>query len=72
MYKPDREWTYVEPDKWGQTIYVTLTEREILRAYMPWWVKQMIKVGKESEISLETCIEDFVVVHWAMPSNYPG
>lgn len=42
-----------------------VTEEEILSTYYPWWAEQMRKVGKAHLISPESCIDDWVVVHWA-------
>ncbi len=42
-----------------------ITREEILKQYYTWWCEQMRKVNKESEISEEACIQDFIIVHWA-------
>lgn len=53
-------WVY--QDQGGNHI---ISDEEILASYYPWWQEQMRKVGKEHLISEASCIEDFVVVHWA-------
>lgn len=44
---------------------IVLTEEEIIRDYFPYWKNEMVKVGKENEISHKNCLEDFIVVNWA-------
>lgn len=44
---------------------VTVSSAEILEQYWDYWCEQMKKVGKESMIHPQTCIEDFCVIHWA-------
>lgn len=44
-----------------------ITRDEILAQYFPYWSEQMRRVGKADQISEESCIEDFMVVHWAYP-----
>lgn len=45
-----------------------LTETEILDKYWEYWVSQMVdRFGpKCDKITQERCIEDWVVVHWAV------
>lgn len=49
-------------DPWGTYWY---TKSDILKEYYECWCDNMRKVGKESMISEDACIEDWVVVHWA-------
>ena len=44
---------------------VTVSEQQILDSFYNFWVEKMKKVGKESLISKEKCIEDWVTIHWA-------
>lgn len=44
---------------------ITMTEAEIIDQYFPYWCGQMIEAGKTEQITLEGCIEDWVVVNWA-------
>lgn len=55
-----KTWRYEDPDG-----TVTMTEDEILAVYFDFWSEEMRKVGKESEITPQGCIDDWVVVHWA-------
>jgi hypothetical protein len=48
-----------------------VSEEEILRTYYPWWQEQMRQVGKADQISEASCIEDWVVVHWAWQEPPP-
>ena len=44
---------------------VTVSEQQILESFYDFWVEKMKKIGKESLISKEKCIEDWVTIHWA-------
>ena len=44
---------------------VTVSEQQILDSFYDFWVEKMKKIGKESLISKEKCIEDWVTIHWA-------
>lgn len=54
-----------EPGENGEDLTQTITDVEILAQYGPYWRKQMRRVGKDSQINDENCIDDFVTVHWA-------
>lgn len=42
-----------------------ISEDTIIEEYFLFWSEQMKKVGKESCISKENCLEDWIVIHWA-------
>ena len=42
-----------------------ITRSEIIEQYFPWWSEQMRRIGKADQISEDTCVEDYVTVHWA-------
>jgi hypothetical protein len=42
-----------------------MTRAEILAQFFPYWSGEMRRIGKAHEISEESCVEDFVIVHWA-------
>ena len=42
-----------------------LTDFDIIDDYFPYWSKRMKAVGKEDMISIERCIDDYIVVNWA-------
>ena len=59
-------WKYVEPGDDGITpVEYVVTEAEILRTYYPWWRSEMERQGKHALITEQSCIDDWVVVHWA-------
>lgn len=60
-------WQYTEPGDDGKAVTKVVTDAEIMATFYPWWCSQMEKVGKAHFISPQTCIEDWVVVHWAWP-----
>lgn len=63
-----RRFSFVEPGDDGYPVETVVSEAEIERLYYPYWLEQMRKAGHEVEInkdSLQMCIDDFIVVHWA-------
>lgn len=66
-FTPERKWSYVEPSDDGVTpIKIVKTEKEILNTYWEYWSTRMKKIGKEDIISEKACIEDWIVVNWAV------
>ena len=65
-----RKYKYVEPGENDEPVEFIVTEEDIIRDYFPFWLEQMKKVNKDPGIIthavLDSCIEDFCVVHWAM------
>ena len=52
---------------------IILSEKEILDLYFPHWLSMMAKAGKDLPPSAEqVCIDDWVVVHWAVESDANG
>lgn len=64
-------YSYIEPDDSQEMhpVTIVMSEKEILDDYYDYWCEQMRKVGKEDEISEQKCIEDFCVIHWAIPEQ---
>ena len=63
-------YSYVEPvDDEMNPVFIVMSEKEILDEYYDYWCERMRSVGKESEISKESCIYDWCVVHWAIPEQ---
>jgi hypothetical protein len=65
-----RTYTYIEPtdpenNNW-EPVKRTVTEGEILATYFEHWKKLMTERGKAHLISARACIEDWVVVNWAV------
>ncbi len=63
-----RKWSYAEPTSADDStpIEFIFTEEEIIKMYFPYWKERMIKAGKEHLISKELCIEDWVIINWAV------
>ena len=61
------------PDEDGNDITETLSEAEILRDYWDYWYGKMCeKFGKEhvdANFTRQDCIDDWIVVHWAVESD---
>ena len=69
-YTPERKWSYVEPADDGVTaVKIVKTEKEILDIYWGWWSAKMKEIGKEDLISEKACVEDWIVVHWAIQED---
>lgn len=64
-------YSYVEPDDSQEMspVFVVMSEKEILAEYYDYWCSKMREVGKEDEISEQRCIEDWCVIHWAIPEQ---
>ena len=49
-----------------------LSEKDILDIYFPHWFKMMVKAGKTLPPNAEqVCIDDWVVVNWAVEVEGP-
>jgi hypothetical protein len=61
------------PDDPNANLVITVSEEEILSAYWPYWsMKGMQKYGKEEferVYSKQDCIDDWVVINWALESK---
>lgn len=70
-----RYWTicYPEPhatqdfdiDRWE-----TLSDQEILDSYWEWWSGKMLEKGPNDSCTIENCITDWVIVHWAARNRW--
>lgn len=65
-------WTICYPGEFGQLIRETFSESQILLSYYDYWSNQMIRVDKSELISEKRCIDDWIVVHWATPTDEFG
>lgn len=58
------------PDSEGNSIHEVLSEEDIQREYWPhWYDAGCKKFGKDyvdAHYSFEDCLEDWIVIHWAM------
>jgi len=59
------------PDENNNDIVEILTEEEVLKSYYDYWCSRMKEIGKESEISIDSCIEDWKIIHWALEIRVP-
>lgn len=66
-------WTISFPGECGQHVVETWSEKQIiLSPYFLHWCEQMTKVGKQDEISIQRCLDDWIVVHWAVETDQWG
>ena len=59
------------PDEDNNDVIEILTVDEILASYWDYWKERMESIGKFDEISVENCIADWCVIHWAREINVP-
>lgn len=64
-------WIYVEPVSAtsNEPIWTIMSDKAILADYWEYWCTQMDRVGRSDEISEQSCIEDWVTVHWAVEAT---
>ena len=66
-------WTIAYPDENGEDVVETLSEKEIIEHYWHYWYGRMCdKFGKEhvdATYTIQDCIDDWTVVHWAVESK---
>ena len=55
-------WCFLE---YGDDFVRFITEEEILDIYWDEWYNRMVALERQDQISLENCIEDWVVTNWA-------
>ena len=60
------------PGEFGQHVVETWSEEQILKSYYTYWATKMIDAGKGNSISKEECIDDWIVVHWAVETDQWG
>ena len=66
-------WNICFPGEYGQNVVETWSEKQIIQSpYHTYWCSKMIEVGKQDQISIERCIEDWIVVHWAIETDQWG
>lgn len=61
-----KQWQIVYPGENNNTIYEILNEVQILNNYYDYWSNKMFNIGKGLQATENNCIEDWVVVHWAL------
>jgi hypothetical protein len=61
-----RRFAYNEPNEdFTENRVIEITDAEILDRYYPWWSSEMLRVHRSPKITVDNCIEDFIVVNWA-------
>jgi hypothetical protein len=65
-------YTIVFPGEYGQHIQETWRTDQILKSYYTYWVTKMIQNHKQSDISEDLCIEDWIISHWAEETDEFG
>jgi hypothetical protein len=65
-------WTIVFPGEQGQHVQETWSEEQILKYFYTYWSTKMIEAGKGDDISKESCLDDWITVHWATETDEFG
>jgi|LakMenEpi03Aug12_release.lakeMendotaPanAssembly.Ray.scaffolds.fasta_scaffold625868_3 hypothetical protein len=65
-------WTIVFPGEFGQHVQETWSEDQIIKSYYTYWSTKMIQNVKDADLSRDKCIEDWIVIHWAIETNEFG
>jgi len=67
-------WTIVFPGEFGQHVQETWNEEQIMSSYLPYWTSKMLDHfgGPHSSITRENCLDDWIVVHWAVETDEFG
>ena len=61
-----RKFQYDEPtDDYKSSMVITMTEEEIAKDYLPYWVSQMLQIGNYNEVSWENCLDDWITINYA-------
>ena len=65
-------WTIAFPGEYGQHVVETWSEEQIIESYYPYWAQKMVMNKPNSNLSKESCIDDWCVVHWAVETDQWG
>ena len=65
-------YTICYPGEYNQHVQETFSEDQIIESYYGYWKDKMLVIGKESLTTRERCIEDWIVVHWAVETDEFG
>jgi hypothetical protein len=60
-----KKYQHVEPGPDGSRLTITVSDRYILMVYWHYWSARMAFAGKRDQVSQQSCIDDWCVVHWA-------
>lgn len=61
---------YPKDNSFQEDVIEIFSDDDIIKMYYEYWCNRMKEVGKESEISEQNCIEDWVVIHWAVEKKH--
>ena len=64
-------WTIVFPGEYDQHVQETWSEDQIIKSYYRHWSILMLQKS-QTDLSVERCIEDWVIVHWAVETDEFG
>lgn len=66
-----RYWIYAEPvnEHNMEVVFHVFSDRAILADYWTRWCELMTKADRESQITENNCITDWVATHWAVPAT---
>ena len=65
-------YTIAFPGEYGQHVVETWSEDQIIKSYFRYWCMKMIEAGRGDQVSREQCIDDWIVVHWAVETDQYG
>lgn len=65
-------YTIVFPGEHGQHVQETWSTDQILKSYYPYWCGMMIQNVAAPDLNELNCIDDWIVVHWAMETDQFG
>ncbi len=65
-------WTICFPGEYGQNVQETWRQDQILNSYYPYWKGKMLEAGKGDMITTENCLDDWIVVNWAVETDQWG
>lgn len=65
-------YTICFPGEYGQNVVETWSEEQILKSYYAHWTHKMVQANKHDQVSEQQCIDDWVVVHWAVETDQFG
>lgn len=65
-------WTIAFPGEFGQHVVETWSEEQIIKSYYTYWAGKMLENVKNPDLDKESCIDDWVTVHWAVRTNEWG
>mgnify|MGYP003337120862 FL=1 len=60
------------PGEFGQHVDEIWSEKQILKAYYPYWCGMMVQNIASPDLNPVTCIDDWCVTHWAVEVPKPN